>query len=112
MNSKHVDFENNAKQVLDDSVTSMSAATQSKLNQARHVALSHGKKSYVSYLPWFSGLVAASAVALLLIIVMPSAPSLSPPSFNMNQLEQLVMVEDLDLYSDLEFYQWLDDDNG
>ena len=112
MNSKHIDLEKKAKQLLDDSVASIDAATQSKLNQARQVALSHGKKSRVSYLPWFSGLVTASAVVLLLIVVMPLSPSLPPSSFSMNQLEQLVMVEELDLYNDLEFYQWLDDGNG
>lgn len=110
--SKQGDFEKNAKHLIDDSVTGMSAATQSQLNQARQFALSHTKKSRVSHLVAWSAFASAAAVALLILMVMPTAPLLLPTPFSVSQLEQLVMVEDLDLYSDLEFYQWLDDDNG
>lgn len=110
--NKQSGFEKNAKHLLDDSVASMSEASLSQLKHVRQVALSHTHKRGGSYWLAWSVSATAFAVALLVFVVMPVAPLLSPAPLSVSELGQLVMVEDLDLYDDLDFYQWLGDGNG
>jgi len=108
--NKASNLELNVKQVIDNSLASMDAETQSKLNQARQAALSHGVKNSAPIMSRLSGFIAASAVALLLVAVVPKLQQAPQNSIGTNQLEQFVMLEeDFDLYNDLEFYEWLND---
>ncbi len=111
---QQTDFENNVKQQLDESVDQLDAATLSKLNQARQFALSQKTKRRPTYFTWLTGLVSTVAVAMLVISIIPHSPEPVMPIFATEQWDILAVTneEELDLYSELEFYQWLDDING
>ncbi|MFW5450188.1 MAG: DUF3619 family protein [Methylophagaceae bacterium] len=111
---QQTDFETNVKQQLDESVGQLDAATLSKLNQARRFALSQKTKIRSPYFTWLTGLASTAAVAMLVISIMPHSPEQVMPVLATEQWDILAMdnKEELDLYSELEFYQWLDDING
>ena len=118
-------IESYIKSQLDQSIQNLDAATVSKLNQARHKALDNiGKKS-----PYYQWLLPAGSFAIMLLVVslqfnpfVSSVDDMStPPSmagvglveeqFNvLGDLEILASSEDLDLYEDLEFYAWLEEE--
>ena len=108
------DFETKVQQAIDKSIVEIDSTTLSKLNQARQHALAHTKGSYKPHSTWFISLLTSAAMAVLVITVIPtSQQQLAPPS-TAAHLDVLVMSvdEELDLYEDLEFYQWLDNTNG
>jgi hypothetical protein len=111
-------FEKNVKQQLDLSLTTLDSITQSQLTQARYKALAHAQTKRLSLRRWFTGLASAAVAALLVITVMPT---MQMPDNQQQANQQLmidsewVLVSDIDeiqLYQDLEFYQWLDDNAG
>ncbi len=112
MNNK---FENNVKQQLDLSLTTLDAMTQSQLTQARYKALAHAETKRFDLGRWFTGLATAAVMALLVITVMPTTKLPDNQQLANQQLAsdpEWVLVSDMDeieLYQDLEFYQWLDD---
>ncbi len=107
------DFEKTVKHQIDSSVNDLDAATLSKLNQARQHALSHSNESKLSYSSWLAGLFATAVMAILIITITPTSQQQVLPSLTIEQMELLVISDDdLDLYKELDFYQWLDETNG
>lgn len=116
-------FEKNVKQQLDLSLTTLDAMTQSQLTQARYKALAHAETKRFNLGRWFTGIASVAIVALLVITVMPTT-QLPDNQQRANQQQanlqlstdpEWVLVSDMDeieLYRDLEFYQWLDDNAG
>jgi len=111
-------FEKNVKQQLDLSLTTLDAMTQSKLTQARYKALAHTETKRFNLGQWFTGIASLAVMALLVITVMPTLQTLDNKQQANLQLAtepEWVLVSDMDeieLYQDLEFYQWLDDNAG
>lgn len=111
-------FEKNVKQQLDLSLTTLDAMTQSKLTQARYKALAQAETKTFNLGRWFTGIASVAVVALLVITVMPTMQILDNQQQANLQLAtdpEWVLVSDIDeieLYQDLEFYQWLDDNAG
>lgn len=100
-------FEKNVQQQLDISLNTLDAATQSQLSQARYKALAAAKKTKFKLGQWFSGLTTAVVLALLVMVVMPTQKS--PTHLLLETSPDWVLVSDLELYQDLDFYQWLDE---
>lgn len=97
-------FEKNIQQQLNISLTTLDASTQSQLAQSRNKALTNIKKSRFNIGQWFTGFATAATLALLVITVMPSSDNTlisSSPDW--------VLMSDIELYQDLDFYQWLDE---
>jgi hypothetical protein len=107
-----------AKTLLDESAEGLDAATLSRLNRARQVALAQARPRATQR--WFLPAGMASACVLLLAVVAwhsraPSSPAGLPElpftaSANSTGADiDLVSSDDsLELYQDLEFYAWLD----
>ncbi|MDH5179078.1 MAG: DUF3619 family protein [Gammaproteobacteria bacterium] len=95
-------------QQLDDSVEHLDAATLSRLNQARQQALQQGKRKRFGLTPLLAmGSATTAAVVLTVSIVwVPTATN----SLAMEDLPMLVAGEELEMFQDLEFYQWLADE--
>ena len=114
--NKQSDFEQVAKQQLDDSLETIDAATLSRLNQARRRALLYEKKKRPIHFSWASGLLGTFAVAMLVITIIHSTQQSQPlvPDLITEQWDVLVVADEgeLELYNDLDFYQWLDDVHG
>jgi len=100
-----------AKQLFDESVESLDAATLSRLNKSRHDALAELRhvKSAQQWVRWMpaTGIAAAALVTVMLIrgpsgVVLPAAPVTA------SDFEILLDDEHLEMLEDLEFYSWID----
>jgi hypothetical protein len=116
MSDERSDFEKRARQLFDESVAGLDAATRSQLNQARHIALAELERRRISPLQrWAPAGVAAGAVLAALIAMQIRTTEVAGPSATgaaevVDALELLTAGEDLDLVAeDPEFYVWLDD---
>jgi len=108
-----------AKQLFDGSVEQLDAATLSRLNQGRHVALEelHRTRPSAVWVRWLpaTGVVAAAVVTIMVMrgpngIDIPVEPDVAA------DFEILLEDESLEMLEELEFYSWLEaadlDDNG
>ena len=95
------------KNILDEKLAHMDAATLLRLNRIRHQALSNSGRPRRSWVP--AGLLtAATALALAMAVLMrPPSPVPETPA-PLEDLEMLVSSESLDMLADLEFYLWLE----
>ncbi len=102
-------FEQHARQMLDDSVEHLDAATLSRLNQVRQQAL-ESKSGFFLNLPVWSALATTAAVVLLVVMLTPQQSDMSPGLTSSTDLEILAMADSevLEFYEELEFYEWLD----
>lgn len=101
-------FAKSAKQLFDNSVESLDAATLSKLNQGRQAALAEISTSTRAqrWLRWtpVTGLAAAAIVA----VVMMRGPIVPPETPSAVDFEILIGDDSLEMIEELEFYSWMD----
>src|SRR5262245_12159029 len=106
-------FEQQTKQLFDDGVAGVDAATRSRLTRARHRALEELQPSKArwgwSFVP--AGGVAVAAVLAVLLFVHPRPPTEAGlQAAQLGDLEILFSEEDLQMLDDdLEFYGWLEE---
>ncbi len=102
------DFETKVNKAFKQQVESLDNQTLHRLRDAREKALKQKSAPCLS-LKWLSGAGAGVALAsLLTFLVVPNltqSNSLSP----LDDLEMLSAEADLDLVTQMDFYQWLDD---
>lgn len=105
------EFAGQAKQLFDDSVERLDAATLSRLNQGRQKALAElkDKGSAGHWLRWapLTGVAAAVLVAVA-VLQIPSAEVQVAPATNVTDFEILMGEDSLEMLEDLEFYSWID----
>ena len=106
---------------LDESVSELDAATLSRLEQARRHALSAGAQSQrqrwrtrgLTGRPAGDWLVPAGALASVVATVFALAVMVAEPENGLTRqvedLDLLTAGEELELYENLEFYQWLEE---
>jgi hypothetical protein len=100
---------NQAKELFDDSVERLDAATLSRLNQGRHRALEELRESRYSaqWLRWAPAAgVAAVAVVAVMMMRGPDVVELAPVTAS--DFEMLLEEESFEMFEDLEFYAVLD----
>jgi hypothetical protein len=108
-------FLNNISDELDRSCDGLDGYTQSRLNSIRHAALEHGRKSPIrTLLSPFGGLVTACVLVLVVGMLYQGQPEtpiqIAPDSISpMEDLDILTSAESLELFENLEFYQWLEE---
>ena len=95
---------------LDKSADALDAHTLSRLNQARHRALTRQARFSWASGRWLLPAAATAAVAVLAFNLLTITPA--EPETLLEDLELLSSVEDMDFYSELEFYEWLDQHAG
>ncbi|MDF1689236.1 MAG: hypothetical protein P1U35_06490 [Cycloclasticus sp.] len=107
-------FQQRVKQQLDDSLDNLDATTLAKLNNARQHAFDVKTNKNPVTLPWGMGVAGVGALALLVVIVTPINVQNPTPFASLEQLQLFAGtdVEELELFDDLEFYQWLDKTHG
>ncbi len=93
------------KTALDAGTEALDAATCTRLRAARAHALRQ-RQTRPPWLLWPAGGVALAAAALLSWGLWFNGPVGHTPAA-LEQLELLSSTESLELYTDLEFYQWL-----
>ncbi|MEM1173821.1 MAG: hypothetical protein AAGA33_00845 [Pseudomonadota bacterium] len=96
-----------AKQLFDDSVDGLDAATLSRLNRGRQEALaSAGRRgSLIRWAP--AGGLATAAIVAVVLVQSPTVVD-TPPGSTAADFEILLGEDSLDMLEDLEFYDWLD----
>ncbi len=93
------------KSALDASSATLDAATCTRLRAARVQAL-QSTQARRPWLLWPVGGVALAAAALLSWALWLHEPAVHTP-VALEQLELLSSTDNLELYTDLDFYQWL-----
>jgi len=104
--------ENQAKQLFDDSVEGLDAATLSRLNQGRHRALNELQQSsgIARMRRWApaTGIAAAALVAVLLLRG-PAGIDETAAALTASDFEMLLQEDSIEMFEDLEFYALLDE---
>ncbi len=97
----------NVRQVLDQSLDELDTATQSRLTQARQLAIDRQRSRRPRLLYWAS----VPAAALILFVLMLNWPVATLNPVVVPELEELSVLtapEALEFYQeDIEFYEWL-----
>lgn len=113
--SKHEQDElnTNIRQALDESVESLDANTLSKIRQIRAQAIDRvvdkADAPHVNWLGVMSGGLATACVMVFVVMVLLNT-SVSMQTVPVDDLELISSSDNLELFEDLEFYEWLDDD--
>ena len=102
-------FTDNARQRLDKSVDATDEETSSRLRQIRYQALNKKADKNI-WLTTYSAFAATAAVLVLTITVwLTQAPTIND-ELVLEDISILTSTEELDFYQQLEFYNWLDDE--
>lgn len=104
------DFLQQSRQQLDDSIEHLDMATLSRLNQARQAALNNTPAKNRWQHNWLpASITAALSILLLGGWLFSSSPDVNPVAHTpqLDDLELLSSTADLDLLQDLEFINWL-----
>ena len=104
-------FLEKAKAVLDESEEDLDANILSRLRQARNRALHGEEREKPRLRTWFpfpvaAGMATALAAMLVAVVYIARPPSLEPHK-SVGDLEILASTDHLDLYANLDFYDWL-----
>ena len=101
---KEQQFVDSVRQTLDRSVTELDAVTLARLRAARLTALQGGHKQPV----WQNRMALATAMSVALVTGVWLLQKPTGQELPLDDLQLLTAKEDLELYRDLEFYQWLE----
>ncbi|MCW8855462.1 MAG: hypothetical protein OQK76_09995 [Gammaproteobacteria bacterium] len=108
-NEKDQKLLDNARELLEHSVDAIDEETSSRLRQIRYQALNTRSKNLNWFTP-YSAFAATAAVLLLTVSVwLTQAPTIND-ELVLEDMPLLTTTEELDFYQDLEFYNWLDDE--
>jgi len=105
-------FAQSAKDLFEDSVERIDAATLSKLNQSRQAALAEispaqSVQRLVRWMP--AGGLAAAAVIAVVMLRGPGDPDFPiAPESTESDFEILLGSDSLEMIEELEFYSWID----
>ncbi len=93
------------RNTLDSSVDNLEPGINRRLQQARHAALKTGVKPRRSFWQPAGALILAS-ILLLAVFIRPERQSVPEP-VALADLELITTDDSLQLYENLDFYQWL-----
>ena len=99
----------NIRLALDESADSLDANTLSKIRQIRSRAVEKAEARHVNWPGIISGALATACVMVFTVMILLQSPTTLQP-VPIDDLELLSSSEDLELFEDLEFYEWLEED--
>ena len=102
------DLNARVKQHLDDSVRDLDANTLSKIRQIRSQAIENANVKKTDWSGVMSGALATACVMVFTVAILLKTPAIEPVS--VDDLELISSSDNLELFEDLEFYEWLEDD--
>lgn len=108
--SKHNEDElnTNIRQSLDESVDALDANTLSKIRQIRAQAVDKAKTRHENWSGVISGALATTCVMVFAVMILLKSPT-PMQTVPVDDLELISSSENLELFEDLEFYEWLDE---
>lgn len=98
----------NIRQVLDESTDALDAHTLSKIRQIRAQAVEKAADKSFNWFGVISGALATACVMILAVIILMQSPTPMQP-VPVDDLELISSSDNLELYEDLEFYEWLEE---
>ena len=109
--SKHNEDElkANIRQALDESVDALDANTLSRIRQIRAQAVDKAEAHHVNWLGVMSGALATACVMVFAVMILLKSPT-PMQTVPVDDLDLISSSESLELYEDLEFYEWLEED--
>lgn len=109
--SKHNENKLNTsiRQSLDESVDALDANTLSKIRQVRAQAVEKAETRHVNWLGVMSGALATACVMVFAIMILLNSPG-TMEAVPVDDIELISSSDNLELFEDLEFYEWLEDD--
>ena len=107
MTSDNDKLGNSIKQTLDNSVDDLDAATLSRIRQVRTRALEKAEGQSINWFSVTSGALATACVMVFAVIILLRSESL-PQNVPVDDLDLISSSESFEFYEDLEFYQWLE----
>src|SRR5262245_52383454 len=105
-------FVRRVKAVLDEGNAKLDARVRSRLTQARYAALAQADTRPMLWWRQWAPAAGVAAAAALAVLIWPGARQQheQPPDEALNDLEIVLDGENLDLFEDLDFYEWVDAD--
>ena len=108
------ELNSNIKKSLDDSIDSLDANTLSDIRQIRANAIDKAKRNNYSVFSskkqgFLIGGVATACVMLLTVVLLLNSPT-SMQSIPAEDIELISSSDSFELYEELEFYEWLEED--
>ena len=108
-------FLNAAKRALDDAEKNLDAGTVARLRGARRAAIEQGLRRPSRLRPgWLlpvGGFATAAIVFAVAGLLWFSAPNPNLLQANVSDIELLTAHENPEFFADLDFYDWLEDNN-
>lgn len=105
-----------ARELLDQSVEKIDPHTVHRLQRARAAALRSESPTRAARPGWLvpaAGLAVAASLVLAVMTMLPTSTDRNAPAVaSVDDIEILFAKDDLNLYEDLEFYAWLDEEPG
>lgn len=94
---------------FDDSVRNMDAGTAARVARCRENALAGGGRSLSASFWMPAGAIATACLAVVVYSQLPDRIIQEEPAAGPDAvLEQMELISNLELYEDLEFFQWLE----
>lgn len=105
-------FVHAAKRLLDESVTELDGATLSRLAQARNRALERRAGRARLWRPLSMTAMGAAMAAVVLALFVTLRPGGEPDTALVADLELVTAEESVEFFEDMEFYEWLAEEDG
>ena len=110
-------FLDKVRSELDRSCDRLDGYTQSRLNSIRHAAVEHGRKRPGrALLAPFGGFVTACVLVLVVTLFLQQqdrpVPAVPDNRSAIEDLDILTSTESLEFFENLEFYQWLEENEA
>ena len=109
MNEHNEDkFEANIKQALDNGVDAIDAHTLSRIRQVRARAVEKAEVKSVNWFGVMSGALATACVMVFAVMILLESPT-PMQAVPVDDIELISSSDNLELFEELEFYEWLDE---
>lgn len=109
MNDQRDRFEKKVKDSFDESVDALDAATLSKLNRSRHLALAELGKRTAQWSRWMPATGAVAAILVAIVMLQdPSGIQDINGATSVTDMEILLGEDSIEMLEELEFYSWID----
>ncbi len=109
--TKHDEDELNTsiRQGLDESIDALDANTLSKIRQIRAQAIEKAGTRHVNWSGFLVGGLATACVMVFAVMILLKSPA-PMQAVPVDDFELISSSDNLELYEDLEFYEWLEED--
>lgn len=110
MNESDDKFAKEAKALFDESVDGLDAATLSALNRRRHAALEAARGRRSQWLRWAPAVGVTAAVVVAVMLAMPRPDGME--AVPLEDMDILLGEDSIEMLEDLEFYAWMELQDG